>query len=199
LTNKALYGLYPVVDADCGRSINIKVIYMVKGIGHGVVEQIRALYHEDVSARAFFDWVAERQNDSAETSLDRMVQKLDLSRGDAVALAKQLEGAECCRFIVGRKGARSRLKWFYSLRSLGMAARGSADALEDVDPDIAAEVVDQTAAAADETSEQVVRDGVDHQYKLRLDTTVTFKLPGDLTKREAERLATFIQSLPFEA
>ena len=179
--------------------MNIKVIHMVKDIEHSVLEQIRALYHEDASARAFFDWVAERQNDSAETSLDRMVQKLDLSRGDAVALAKQLEGAECCRLVVEPEGRRSRLKWFYSLRSLGMAARGSANTLEEVDPDIAAEVADQTTAAADETSEQAVRDGVDHQYKLRLDTTVTFKLPGDLTKREAERLATFIQSLPFEA
>src|SRR5690349_10711461 len=37
-----------------------------------------------------------------------------------------------------------------------------------------------------------------HSFHLRLGMAVTFDLPGDLTKAEAERLARFIRSLPFQ-
>jgi transcriptional regulator with XRE-family HTH domain len=37
-----------------------------------------------------------------------------------------------------------------------------------------------------------------HTFHLRLGMPVTFDLPGDLTKAEAERLARFIRSLPFQ-
>jgi hypothetical protein len=171
---------------------------MVEDIENQVLEDIRALYQEDNVARSFFVWVAQINHDSAETSLDRIASKLSLRRSEAVTLAKQLEGTEAGRFIVGRKGGKSRVQWTYSLRSLGLAAKGDADELEELDPDIAAETAEQGATSIEEVGEAPMGDGVEHKYKLRLDTTVTFKLPGDLTKREAERLAAFIQSLPFE-
>jgi transcriptional regulator with XRE-family HTH domain len=37
-----------------------------------------------------------------------------------------------------------------------------------------------------------------HTFHLRLGMPVTFDLPSDLTKAEAERLARFIRSLPFQ-
>jgi len=172
---------------------------MVTSIGKDVVDRIRELYKEDETSRSFFDWAASRVNDSAETSLDRMTQKLGLGRADVVSLAKQLEDAQCGRFIVGRKGAKSRVKWFYSLRSLGHAAKGDINDLEDIDPEIVDEAADQSTVVLEELSEHAGGDGIEHRFKLRLDTTVVFKLPGDLTKKEAERLAAFIQSLPFEA
>jgi hypothetical protein len=171
---------------------------MVDNIKKNVLQEIRALYEEDEVAKRFFDWVSERKNDSAETSLDRIASRLNLQRSEAVALAKQLDNAKCARFIVGRKGAKSRVQWAYSLRSLGMAAKGFVDQLDDVDPDIAAETTEQIIGDVPEIAPLPIGDGIEHKFKLRLDTTVTLMLPGDFTKKEAERLAAFIQSLPFE-
>jgi hypothetical protein len=172
---------------------------MVDNIQKNILEEIRALYQEDEVAQRFFDWVAERKNDSAETSLDRIASRLNLHRSEAVVLAKQLDNAKCARFILGRKGAKSRMQWAYSLRSLGMAAKGRIDQLDDVDPDIAAESAEQISESFSEMAALPIGDGIEHKFKLRLDTTVTIALPGDLTTKEAERLAAFIQSLPFES
>jgi hypothetical protein len=37
-----------------------------------------------------------------------------------------------------------------------------------------------------------------HTYNLRVDLPVTIDLPTDLTRNEAERLASFIRTLPIE-
>jgi len=42
-------------------------------------------------------------------------------------------------------------------------------------------------------------DMLSHTFYLRADTPVTFELPVDLTKQEAERIAAFIKTLPIES
>jgi transcriptional regulator with XRE-family HTH domain len=49
------------------------------------------------------------------------------------------------------------------------------------------------------SSENGATRSIRHTFHLRLGMPVTFDLPGDLTKAEAERLARFIRSLPFQA
>jgi hypothetical protein len=56
--------------------------------------------------------------------------KLEINRGDAVALARALEIAGCGEFKVGRRGAPSRFVWSYSCIGLGKAAAGEPIALE---------------------------------------------------------------------
>jgi hypothetical protein len=96
-----------------------------------VVRGVRELYRNDPLARRFFDLNAARQRDANSTSLDSICRKLEINRGDAVALAKMLEAAGCGEFKVGRRGSVSRIEWAYSCISLGRAAAGETIQLEE--------------------------------------------------------------------
>jgi hypothetical protein len=49
----------------------------------------------------------------------------------------------------------------------------------------------------EDVAETIEEGLISHRYQLRPQSAVTINLPADLTKTEAERLAAFIQSLPF--
>jgi hypothetical protein len=112
------------------------------GIDNGTSEALRVLCEEDTGARDFFEWAADRQNDAAQTSIDRLSQKAGVDRRKAIELAKQLERLDCGTFVVGRRGAPSRIEWKVSLKSMGQAATGQAASLESVDPELVAESAD---------------------------------------------------------
>jgi biotin operon repressor len=95
-----------------------------------VLDAIRALYGQNPHAQEFFDLNAQRERDANATSLDVISRKLNISRGDAVALARQLEDTGCGHFRVGRRGAKSRFEWAYSCVGLGKAAAGEPIQLE---------------------------------------------------------------------
>ena len=109
------------------------------------VEAIQALYENDPNAKKLFDWTASLQKDAAETSLERLMGVLDISRKSAVSLAQELEKAGCGRFIVGRKGARSRFEWYYSRVSLGQVAAGEPKEVEPVSENIATEAEEEAS------------------------------------------------------
>jgi hypothetical protein len=136
----------------------------------------------------FFEWAAARQNDSAETTVDTVKRKGRLDHGQAIALLKGLDAAGVGRLIVGRRGQKTRIEWYFSLRSIGSAAMGLSG-LTEIDGD------------SDEVAhDDELLDGPDlteHNFVLRPDLRVTFDLPVDLTAQEAERLAAFIRTLPF--
>jgi hypothetical protein len=46
-------------------------------------------------------------------------------------------------------------------------------------------------------NERRIANGNDHSYWLRPDLPITFRLPLDLSPREAERLGTFVQALVY--
>ncbi|MFT4116579.1 hypothetical protein [Bradyrhizobium sp.] len=99
-------------------------------LANDVVKAIRQLYDHNPIAQKLFDLNAERERDASSSSLDVISRKLDISRGDAVALARALEEAGCGEFKVGRRGAPSRFEWSYSCIGLGKAAAGEPIALE---------------------------------------------------------------------
>ena len=103
---------------------------MVTDISKSVVEAIRKLYRSNAAAQSLFDWTASRERDATATSIDRISNRLGVSRGEAVALARSLEQAGCGQFIVGRRGQPSRFEWEYSCISLGQAAAGEDVKLE---------------------------------------------------------------------
>lgn len=108
---------------------------MTKDFEPGVIEAIRKFYQADEAAQALFDWAAQRERDASFTSIDRICRLLDVSRGEAVALARELEVVGCGEFIVGRRGQKSRFQWNYSCISLGQAASGEASEIEElIDP-----------------------------------------------------------------
>ncbi len=96
------------------------------------VKAVQALYSKNPDARKLFDWTASLQRDAAETSIERFVSVLNISRKAAVDLAKALEDAGCGKFVVGRRGARSRFEWQYSRVSLGQVAAGETEEIEPV-------------------------------------------------------------------
>jgi DNA-binding MarR family transcriptional regulator len=104
---------------------------MTKDFTQEIIDAIRGLYQSDQAAQALFDWTAQRERDASSTSINRICKQLGISRGDAVALARRLEGTKCGEFIVGRRGQKSRFCWFYSCISLGQAAAGESSNIEE--------------------------------------------------------------------
>lgn len=102
-------------------------------INDAIIARLKELYQEDRNARRFLDKAASRQREASATSIERIMVHCETdSRADAVKLAKQFEAIECAEFIVGRRGAPSRLEWKYSLISLGRSAAGEVDELQSV-------------------------------------------------------------------
>lgn len=106
---------------------------MNKSVDEDVIEAARTLYRQNPIAQQLFDMNAERERDASASSLDVISRKLEISRGDAVALARELEAAGCGKFKVGRRGAPSRFEWSYSCIGLGKAAAGEPVQLEQAD------------------------------------------------------------------
>lgn len=90
---------------------------------------LRKLYAASRSAKAAFDHFAQRQNNSAQTTIDRLQAALrssgqDVSRPDIVDLHKALEDAGCGEFKIGRRGKPSRFEWSVGLTDVGRSAAG---------------------------------------------------------------------------
>ena len=117
-----------------------------------VAMAIRALYDENPHATRLFDWTASLERDAYETTVERLSRKLEISRGEAISLARELEAAGCGEFIVGRKGWSSRFRWAYSRVSLGQIASGEAAELEEASDPISEE--DEEASEPQQGSER---------------------------------------------
>ena len=111
-------------------------------IDRRVGERLRRLYGRDDPARQFFEWAAQRTNDAAQTSVERLAQKTGLDRRAAIEFARALEDIGCGEFIVGRRGAKSRIAWRYSLISIGEAAAGRTEKPEPLDTELQEEATE---------------------------------------------------------
>ena len=70
------------------------------------------------------------------------------------------------------------------MTSAGQAAAGGPQEIEQI--------------PEEEEEAELGTDMLSHTFHLRADTRITFELPTDLSKQEAERLAAFIRILPIE-
>ena len=176
---------------------------MVYDVHYDKLAQIRALYRTDRTIKTLFDWAASRDRDAKETSVDRLVEKLQVAKPQAIKVCKQLHDVGCGRLMYGRRGAKTRMRWFYSLRSLGKAAKGDTSQLEEINDELddddgsAGPVIE--AKAGEDTAGKGPSERIEHRFALRPSISITISLPEDLTRKEAERFAAFIQSLPFES
>lgn len=156
-------------------------------------KQIRALYTSSPSNKAALDWFASRERNSREMTVDRLRNKLrysgtEISRPDVIELFRGLEAAGCGEFVVGRHQHPSRFVWSVSLVSVGQAAAGKSTTVEAILP----------TEELEPASESRNGESVEHLFNLRADTRVRLSLPRDFTKTEANRLADFVRTLPFE-
>ena len=104
-------------------------------------EPLRLLYENDEAASTLFKWAVERQNDASQTPIDRLEQ-MGIDRRKAIELARELERLGYAKFIMGRRGSRSRIEWKASLKNIGRAATGEAAFLEGRTPESAVEIAD---------------------------------------------------------
>jgi hypothetical protein len=97
------------------------------------VINLRHLYMGDIVARQFFEWVGSRQNDARFTNVDRIEDISNASRAEAINFCKKIDQLGYGKFVVGRKGRKSRIEWNnYTLLSLGEVARGIGSSLREI-------------------------------------------------------------------
>jgi hypothetical protein len=150
-------------------------------------KRLRQLYASNPAARHVLDHFASRERNWRSTTVDRihtnvLAEGADVSRADIIAVFRELEAAGCGSFKAGRKGWVSRFEWAVSFVSVGRAAAGETEQIEQIPED---ERTEEDGAAL-----------VRHQFRLRADASVSFDLPANLSSAEASRLADFIKTLP---
>jgi hypothetical protein len=138
--------------------------------------------------RNFLEWLTRRKRNAAVTTVDQGMVWAKGTRTEVIDLFKRLADLQLGTFVNGRRGAQSRFKWAVRLTDVGKAYAGEIDEIESVDEEDLEEEI--YSLGDDET--------IEHEYTLRPDVKVTLSLPGDLTRREAKRLADFINTLPFD-
>lgn len=160
---------------------------MNKKINDSAVPALQKILQDNPWAKDFFRWAALRTNNTQSTAIDRIETKTGIGYYDVISLMKMLEREGLVRFIAGRKGHKSRVEWNFSIKSIGEAALGETVSLGAVGDD-----------DDEEDGDEDFKDNIQHSYTLRPGLTVTISLPADFTQKEAERLSSFIQTLPFE-
>ena len=136
---------------------------------------------------AFFEWASSLTGTPKETTVEQLQEALDLSKTEAKELAAGIKVAKIGELIVGRRGAKTRIRWKFALPSIAGAARGLSESLEAVNHNNFP-VVEGTEETED----------AEHSFRLRSNRKIMFNLPRDLKTKEADRLAAFIKTLPLE-
>lgn len=153
-------------------------------------ERLRELADTDNCARAFLELAARRERNQTITNVDRALTNLEnaghqFSRSQLLVVFKALNDLGCGEFKVGRRGWPSRFEWSSGIISVGRAAIGEQENVEQIEGTPEEEVDTET-------------DWLTHTFHLRPNVEVEFELPMDLSPNEADRLTQFIDSLPFE-
>jgi hypothetical protein len=160
-----------------------------------IIKRLRAANSSGWRANQdFFEWAISLKATPRETTYEDLQSVLKLNRNEMLGYAADIEAAGIGKRIVGRRKFKSRIRWIYTLRSVANAARGLSDTLEPVsDNNFPA-----TAGPNELISSTGRPDEADHVFQRRRDRRVTFRLPKDLTHKEADRLAAFLKTLPLE-
>jgi hypothetical protein len=156
-----------------------------------ITADLRKLYlGEDEDYRSFFDIAAQRQRRRWATDVESIrTMLMEKTTESARIVAKEMR-----RIGVGKFINNQRVEWFFRLDTIGQVARGDHDDLLDKQAEANANNVSKLQELDDESPDE---DYLSHAFRLRLDKTITVNLPSDLTVTEADRLADFVKSLPF--
>lgn len=158
---------------------------MITGHQQELGRQLRALRDADPTAKALFDWFSTRLKGARTTKARVAAERTGCDYADIISLFRRLDELGVGRFLVGRKGQESRMEWSYDVHTLVLLSNGEIDL---------AEAVAEDAPEFDEEEAGNVR----HRYALRPNYEIELALPADLRPREADRLANWIRTLPFE-
>lgn len=149
------------------------------------VGELRVLRDANDYSKAILDDFAGRTNNQRITKVDQILSRLrdlEIPRWAAIQLFRGLEKLGYGRFIEGRKGHPSRFVWSSNSIEVAKAAKG--------------ESVSITMIASDESDDNDAEEMITHRFYLRAKTVVSIDLPTDFTEKEAERLGSFLKTLP---
>lgn len=169
---------------------------MVTASIENLITKLRALYaSEDEDYQSFFDHAAKKQKDLWVTDIASVRAMLVYkTQASAIEVVKEVQKAGAGYYRVGRRGSPTRIEWLYQMDSVGQVARGDHSNL--IFSDEARNLIIDEASA--ETGLKKFDSTLSHTFRLRRTETVTFHLPADLSETEANRLADFVRSLPFD-
>jgi len=119
------------------------------------------------------------------------------SLAEVTACFRSLERAGCGKYVVGRRGNKSRFRWRCSPKSACAKALALSDAY--VPPWRASETGSNADLPTAEEGEGAPTEPMlEHTFLLRSELPpLVIRLPVSFTRAEATRVATFITSLPF--
>lgn len=89
-----------------------------------------------------YDWAAAQDRDAVETTGETIIKALSITTEELIFFFTDIERHYCGVLILGRKGHKTRIRWSYSLRSIGQMAQGRADTLAQVDPEVVADALE---------------------------------------------------------
>ncbi len=163
------------------------------------LKALKALYASGPAAKAVLDEFASRQRNQRITKLQQLLFRLDnggvgIAKSDVIRILRKLDEFGCGDFRTGRKGHPTRFEWKYDLVSVGKAAAGGTQAVEEIQP-----TTDEDNCDEEVLVKAVPEGAIQHTFQLRPDWQIELTLPADLSAREAGRLSEFVKTLPFEA
>ena len=157
------------------------------------------LYQSDAAAKAILDKFSDFKKRMRETSAARAAVLADASHSEILALFRKFDSIGAGEFKAGRRGSKTRIEWKYSVQSLGAAAKGVATKLEDVETNELEDEEEEMLEAGSLEIDAGADNLIYHSFQLRPDLQIIFRLPVDLTNKEAERISGFIKQIPFDA
>lgn len=154
-------------------------------------EELQKLYREGGEVfRDFIDWLEGNYSKKSpkETDVETLIEKLNISRLDAVSLAKKMEKIGCGRYITGRRGAKTRIEWNYKVQEICRIAK---------DDSLVSVCINEEKYNVKEPKIDILENRYVYEFPFRHDEKITVNFPEDFSKRDAERFAAFIRALPF--
>ena len=116
-------------------------------------------------------------------------------RADIIKAVRAMERLDLIKFIVGRRGSKSRIKWQVKPEEIVSIDENVEAQLTNSEQSM--NIVQGQSAEASPMIPQT--ELVSHVFYLRPRVQVSFSLPVDLTEAEVERLTAFLKTLPFDA
>jgi hypothetical protein len=158
------------------------------------IQLLQQTYRRSDKYAAVFDYLAERQRNYRETKPEILVMRMresgtDLERSEIISFFRELETAGCGKYIEGRRGHSSRFEWYAPMNGVGLAAKGEQNLVEGL---VASEAVPPVNVDSLDREESIA-----HTFYLRPDFPIKILLPKDLRSVEAERIADWVKTLPF--
>ena len=163
-------------------------------VGRLLLEQIRPLHIQ----------LKETRLEQIEKWIEQ--EHLLLDRGDIIQAARTMDKLGIARFVVGRRGAPSRIEWALDTSDLDVDAHTPKPQSEGDEAQGAVgteeagrerQVVGLASEASHPSALQEPGAVIEHSFRVRADFPITFQLPADFSSAEAERLCSFIKALPF--